>query len=186
MDQEAPSLSLQPISGRESELSSLGLEGLGGHRGQRKGGSGGATLAPTARYKTGRRDPRTQGWGPATLPDPRGLLTLQVASKKAIRVSPRPLCLQGREPGAASEAPFLSLPRPDPQAAAQWVQPDSAGPSGHHHPPPLTPYSCPAPLQPRSRGRTDWLVLPASGKETPRDWPWVTGPKGGKRLPIGG
>ena len=47
----------------------------------------------------------TQGWEPAPLPDPPGLLTPQVAPKKAIRQGPRPLCLQGREPRAASEHP---------------------------------------------------------------------------------
>ena len=49
----------------------------------------------------------TQGWEPAPLPDPPGLLTPQVAPKKAIRQGPRPLCLQGREPRAASEHPSL-------------------------------------------------------------------------------
>lgn len=79
-------------------------------RGQRKGGRERATFAATARPGQAAGTPGTQGWGPAPFPDPQGLLTPQVASKKAIRQGPRPLCLQGRESGAASEHPFF-LPR---------------------------------------------------------------------------
>ena len=48
----------------------------------------------------------TQGWEPDPLPDPPevGLIIPQVASKKAIRQGPSPLCLQG------SRGPLPSTP----------------------------------------------------------------------------
>ena len=49
----------------------------------------------------------TQGWEPAPLPDPVGLLIPQVTSKKAIRQDPCSLCLQGRKPRTTSEHPSL-------------------------------------------------------------------------------
>lgn len=134
-------------------------------RGQRKGGRERATFAPTARQGQAAGTPGTQGWGPAPFPDPQGLLTPPVASKKAICQGPRPLCLQGNR-GPLPSTPFFLPQAVSPHTAVKSIHSGSDGPPGQ-------PAPTLAPPRPPSgpRGRTDWLALAAPGKETPGDWP---------------
>lgn len=104
VEQESPSLSLQFISAEEVRRA------LGEERARGATSSYSPQRAASRRQEAGdihAHCPGQTAGSLAPLPDPWSLLTLQLASKKAIRRGPRPLCLQGTGPGAASEYPFL-------------------------------------------------------------------------------
>lgn len=132
-------------------------------RGQREGGKERATFAPTARPRAGSRVPGDSGVGADPSPRP----STHSASGQQESHSPRPppSVPPGEGAGGRFRAPLFLPTSAGSRAAAQSVWPGPAGPPGH----PLTP--TPAPPPPRPTGRTDWLVLPPPGKETPGDWP---------------
>lgn len=107
VEQEATSPSLQFISAEEVRRA-LGEESAwaatSSYSPQRAASRERATFTPTAPGRQQGPCPLSQTLG--------GLLTPQLASKKAIRRGPRPLCLQGTGPEATSEHPFFLPPLP--------------------------------------------------------------------------